>query len=145
MNCEQTLGAAMFKFPALAAACLLAACTAAPAATGAPQADIAQADMAAPAWAGTYAGTLPCADCEGIQIRLTLQPDLHYTLSQTYLRAGGNRSASVSGQFYWPRPHAGRQRRRRTGHAARLPDAGPDSRHGRLQKSRSRNCAVSDG
>ena len=91
----------MFKFPALAAACLLAACTAAPAATGAPQADIAQADMAAPAWAGTYAGTLPCADCEGIQIRLTLQPDLHYTLSQTYLRTGGNRSDSVNGQFYW--------------------------------------------
>ena len=59
------------------------------------------ASMAAPAWAGTYAGTLPCADCEGIQIRLTLQPDLHYTLSQTYLRAGGNRSASVNGQFYW--------------------------------------------
>ena len=39
----------MFKFPALATACLLAACTATPAATGAPQADIAQADMAAPA------------------------------------------------------------------------------------------------
>ena len=91
----------MLKISALAAAFLLAACAAPPAVTTMPQADIAQADMAAPAWAGTYAGTLPCADCEGIQIRLTLQPDLHYTLSQTYLRASGNRSASVSGQFYW--------------------------------------------
>ncbi len=91
----------MLKISALAAAFLLAACAAPPAVTTMPQADIAQADMAAPAWAGTYAGTLPCADCEGIQIRLTLQPDLHYTLSQTYLRAGGNRSASVNGQFYW--------------------------------------------
>ena len=91
----------MLKISALAAAFLLAACAAPPAVTTMPQADIAQADMAAPAWAGTYAGTLPCADCEGIQIRLTLQPDLHYTLSQTYLRAGGIRSASVNGQFYW--------------------------------------------
>ena len=91
----------MLKISALAAAFLLAACAAPPAVTTMPQADIAQADMAAPAWAGTYAGTLPCADCEGIQIRLTLQPDLHYTLSQTYLRTDGNRSASVNGQFYW--------------------------------------------
>ena len=91
----------MLKISALAAAFLLAACAAPPAVTTMPQADIAQADMAAPAWAGTYAGTLPCADCEGIQIRLTLQPDLHYTLSQTYLRTGGNRSDSVNGQFYW--------------------------------------------
>ena len=91
----------MLKISALAATFLLAACAAPPAVTTMPQADIAQADMAAPAWAGTYAGTLPCADCEGIQIRLTLQPDLHYTLSQTYLRTGGNRSDSVNGQFYW--------------------------------------------
>lgn len=37
------------------------------------------------AWAGTYVGKLPCADCEGIATTLVLNSDNTYTLSQEYL------------------------------------------------------------
>lgn len=36
-------------------------------------------------YAGTYKGTLPCADCEGIETELTLTEDGKYTLKTTYL------------------------------------------------------------
>jgi len=34
---------------------------------------------------GTYEGTLPCADCEGIQTVLTLDADKSFKLEETYL------------------------------------------------------------
>lgn len=34
--------------------------------------------------AGTYAGTIPCADCPGIDTRLVLEPGGRYTLHQSY-------------------------------------------------------------
>jgi copper homeostasis protein (lipoprotein) len=36
-------------------------------------------------WAGTYVGTLPCADCEGMHTTLILNPDMTYTLSTRYV------------------------------------------------------------
>ncbi|CAM5210720.1 hypothetical protein OURE66S_02644 [Oligella ureolytica] len=33
-----------------------------------------------------YEGLLPCADCEGIQTKLTLNNDGNYTLEQYYLK-----------------------------------------------------------
>lgn len=36
-------------------------------------------------WPGTYAGTLPCADCQGIRTRIELRADGTFSLSQTYL------------------------------------------------------------
>lgn len=36
-------------------------------------------------WAGTYAGTLPCASCPGIETQLTLNNDKTYTLESNYL------------------------------------------------------------
>ncbi len=36
-------------------------------------------------WNGTYVGTLPCADCEGILTSLTLGEDSSYTLATRYL------------------------------------------------------------
>jgi heat shock protein HslJ len=36
-------------------------------------------------WVGTYAGTLPCADCEGIEKRLTLNSNMTYRMSARYL------------------------------------------------------------
>ncbi|MFO7831022.1 MAG: copper resistance protein NlpE [Desulfuromonadaceae bacterium] len=36
-------------------------------------------------WSGTYAGTLPCADCSGIRTTLTLSPAHTYVLKSTYL------------------------------------------------------------
>ncbi len=35
--------------------------------------------------AGTYEGTLPCADCQGIAYRLTLKPNREFTQSAVYL------------------------------------------------------------
>ena len=34
---------------------------------------------------GTYKGTLPCSDCEGIQFEVVLNPDLSYSSSAVYL------------------------------------------------------------
>lgn len=36
-------------------------------------------------WAGTYTGVTPCADCEGIQTELTLNPDMTYILKTNYM------------------------------------------------------------
>lgn len=35
-------------------------------------------------WAGVYRGTLPCADCPGIDTQLTLNPDRSYVMISTY-------------------------------------------------------------
>ena len=39
-------------------------------------------------WAGTYAGTLPCADCPGILTDLTVRADSSFTLKEHYLESG---------------------------------------------------------
>ncbi|UNY98170.1 copper resistance protein NlpE [Zhouia spongiae] len=36
-------------------------------------------------WEGAYTGILPCADCEGIQIKLIISSDNSYSLEQEYL------------------------------------------------------------
>jgi len=54
-------------------------------------------------WAGVYEGVLPCADCPGIETRLTLERDGSYVISTRYL----DRQHSpliARGQFTW---HAG--------------------------------------
>jgi heat shock protein HslJ len=51
-------------------------------------------------WAGTYQGVLPCADCEGIDTRLTLASDGTYQIRTRYL----GKSDTVfwaSGSFAW--------------------------------------------
>lgn len=51
-------------------------------------------------WAGKYQGVMPCADCEGIATSLTLNPDLSYQLTTTYL--GKDATAfKQQGQFEW--------------------------------------------
>ncbi|HWS73983.1 MAG TPA: copper resistance protein NlpE N-terminal domain-containing protein, partial [Quisquiliibacterium sp.] len=51
-------------------------------------------------WAGVYEGVLPCADCPGIQTRLTLHRDETYELST--LHAGRDSAARVvRGRFSW--------------------------------------------
>jgi uncharacterized lipoprotein NlpE involved in copper resistance len=47
--------------------------------TAKPAADILQA------YTGTYGGILPCADCEGIDTEITLNPDNTFTLIEFYL------------------------------------------------------------
>lgn len=51
-------------------------------------------------WQGAYAGILPCADCRGVETRLTLNADLSYILETKYL----GKSEEVfrdSGSFVW--------------------------------------------
>lgn len=53
-------------------------------------------------WAGTYEGTLPCADCEGIHTRLELNADLSYTLTEHYLGTSESKNTfSENGKFRW--------------------------------------------
>lgn len=51
-------------------------------------------------WAGTYSGTVPCADCEGIATRLTINDDGTYVLQTQYL--GKSEELFVAeGGFTW--------------------------------------------
>jgi uncharacterized lipoprotein NlpE involved in copper resistance/heat shock protein HslJ len=51
-------------------------------------------------WAGVYKGTLPCADCEGIQEEIRLNEDLTYEMVMTYLGKGNDRYPD-NGRFEW--------------------------------------------
>jgi heat shock protein HslJ len=51
-------------------------------------------------WAGTYSGVMPCADCPGIEMRLTLQYDGSYTLSTRYQDRQPT-PQTVTGRFSW--------------------------------------------
>lgn len=56
---------------------------------------------ASQSWVGTYAGTLPCPDCKGIQTQLTLNADETYSLSTTYLGKGQGKPTFAGGRFSW--------------------------------------------
>src|SRR5690606_35967731 len=51
-------------------------------------------------WNGTYTGTLPCADCEGIETTLVLNEDLSFERKSVYK---GNKSETFNdkGKFSW--------------------------------------------
>ncbi|SKB35723.1 Uncharacterized lipoprotein NlpE involved in copper resistance [Parapedobacter luteus] len=51
-------------------------------------------------WSGTYHGTLPCADCPGIDYTLTLKTDNSYLLKTQYLEKGDS-VFRESGSFSW--------------------------------------------
>src|SRR5690606_511515 len=51
-------------------------------------------------WAGTYEGTLPCADCPGIRYTITLNDDDTYVLKTRYLERGDS-VFTESGTFAW--------------------------------------------
>lgn len=75
-----------------AAALLLVACggnaTKKSAATkAAPAAETSAAE--APAYCGTYRGTVPAADCPGIELTLTLSPDGRYVQTWNYIEREG--------------------------------------------------------
>jgi len=51
-------------------------------------------------WVGHYEGTLPCANCTGVRVLLTLNQDSSYVLSLSYL--GSNALPHIMrGQFTW--------------------------------------------
>ena len=51
-------------------------------------------------WAGSYEGTLPCADCPGIRTRLTLEQDGRYQRQTQYLDRQPQPEV-VTGSFSW--------------------------------------------
>ncbi|CAM3460698.1 copper resistance protein NlpE [Elizabethkingia occulta] len=50
-------------------------------------------------WAGTYEGTLPCADCPGIKTTITLKDDNTYTMTEEYVDK--KTKAEDKGKFEW--------------------------------------------
>lgn len=52
-------------------------------------------------WQGTYQGTLPCADCAGIDYTLTLNEDQSYSLVQAYQGKEGAEPTTSEGKFHW--------------------------------------------
>ena len=51
-------------------------------------------------WEGTYVGTLPCADCEGIETELTINYNGTYSYKTTYL-GKESEAEEVTGTFQW--------------------------------------------
>lgn len=51
-------------------------------------------------WNGIYKGTIPCADCEGIQTELTLMEDGSFERNTTYLGKDGE-THNEKGNFTW--------------------------------------------
>ncbi|MDO5615815.1 MAG: copper resistance protein NlpE N-terminal domain-containing protein [Cruoricaptor ignavus] len=51
-------------------------------------------------WDGTYKGTIPCADCPGIEITLTLNSDKTYIMGSKY-QERENANFSDKGTFDW--------------------------------------------
>ena len=51
-------------------------------------------------WNGTYTGKIPCADCPGIETKLTLNSDKTYTLDENYLEKKDGKF-SEKGTFTW--------------------------------------------
>lgn len=53
-------------------------------------------------YAGVYKGQLPCADCSGINVELTLEYDGSYDYKQTYLDVKGkDETSDQQGRFTW--------------------------------------------
>jgi copper homeostasis protein (lipoprotein) len=51
-------------------------------------------------WTGVYAGTIPCADCEGIEMTVRLNADNTYALEQSYI-GKSKEIFSETGSFDW--------------------------------------------
>ncbi|MCO5230926.1 MAG: copper resistance protein NlpE N-terminal domain-containing protein [Chitinophagales bacterium] len=52
-------------------------------------------------WQGSYSGTLPCADCEGIYTELSINDSMDYTLITKYLGVENESADTLSGKFTW--------------------------------------------
>jgi uncharacterized lipoprotein NlpE involved in copper resistance len=52
-------------------------------------------------WPGTYTGTIPCADCEGIETSITLNKDRSYSMTTKYLGKKDATASEKKGTFTW--------------------------------------------
>jgi|GEM_PF-1970640 len=50
---------------------------------------------------GTYEGTIPCADCSGIELSITLNKDNTYTKTMTYVGKEPNNVFTTKGRYEW--------------------------------------------
>jgi uncharacterized lipoprotein NlpE involved in copper resistance len=64
--------------------------------TSAPE----QIEIVTTDWKGAYSGILPCADCEGIKMRLALHDDLTYKQEVHYL-GKEDQPKTITGSFVW--------------------------------------------
>lgn len=51
------------------------------------------------AWTGEYEGTLPCADCEGIETLVVLNDDNTYVITEHYLKGDDSMQSEETGVF----------------------------------------------
>ncbi|WP_077133948.1 copper resistance protein NlpE [Spirosoma montaniterrae] len=52
-------------------------------------------------YAGTYKGTLPCADCEGIETEVQLTENGEFVKKTKYLGKGDGKVSESKGKFEW--------------------------------------------
>jgi len=52
-------------------------------------------------WDGTYSGIIPCADCEGIFIVITLNKNSTYEMTMNYLGKSTDLEITFKGNFSW--------------------------------------------
>ena len=52
-------------------------------------------------YAGTYKGTLPCADCSGIETTIKIDADGNFERTMTYLGKGDGNEFKDSGTYEW--------------------------------------------
>lgn len=79
---------------------LLAACQANPPAAESETVPTTDNSRSSLDWAGTYQGTLPCADCPGIKTEITLLSDGRFRMGTYYLERS-NAAELDSGSFTW--------------------------------------------
>ena len=68
--------------------------------TGEEKISSAAVDDSASDWPGIYSGVIPCADCEGIETTLQINPNMTYVLSETYL-GKSDQPPQRNGAFTW--------------------------------------------
>lgn len=52
-------------------------------------------------WAGTYSGVLPCKDCDGIDVTLTINKDNTFQQKLRYLNSSAETNDNFEGTFSW--------------------------------------------
>jgi len=67
---------------------------------GQPVIDGHSANISLDYW-GTYTGTLPCADCQGIATELTLNEDGSFLLKTVYQGKNNKQATEESGKYTW--------------------------------------------
>ncbi|MGH8081802.1 MAG: copper resistance protein NlpE, partial [Lysobacter sp.] len=89
-------------------AAAVAATPAAPAPAPAPVAEAPKAGFDAAAFAGGFSGTLPCADCSGIDTKIEFKADGSYSIEETYQ---GKKDGNAKGDGSWTAEEDGKRLR----------------------------------